>query len=132
MRRLFAAMLVAAGAVRAWSGDWTQWRGSSRDLIVTDEKLMPAWPDGGPQRLWQIDLPGEGYSEPAVVGGMLYVTGSTGGKKDRVGSLYALDVKDGSIKWSVQYGPEWGASYEFARTTPTVEEIGRASCRERV
>lgn len=120
MRILVTAMLVTAGAAEAWSGDWTQWRGSNRDLIITGERLLPSWPEGGPQRLWRVDLPGEGYSEPSVVGGTIYVTGSTGDKKNRVGHIYALDAKTGTIRWDVQYGPEWGASYEFARTTPTV------------
>ena len=117
-------MMVLAGcaAVQARAGDWTQWRGSNRDLIVTDEKLLAAWPEGGPQRLWQVELPGEGYSEPIVVGGTLYITGNTGDKKNRVGSLYALDPKTGAIRWQTGYGPEWAASFECARTSPTFSD----------
>ena len=36
---LWAAMAVAGASVQVWAGDWTQWRGSNRDLIVSDEKL---------------------------------------------------------------------------------------------
>ncbi len=108
--------------LQANSGDWTQWRGSNRDLIVEGESLLASWPAGGPERLWQIELPGEGYSEPTVVGGTLFITGSTGGKKDRQGHLYALSAKDGKLLWQVEYGPEWGESYEFARTSPTVKD----------
>jgi len=55
-----------------------------------------------------------------VVNGAIFITGSTGDKKSRVGNLYALDPKTGAIRWQTEYGPEWGASYEFARTSPTV------------
>jgi len=120
--RVLVMVLAGCAAVQARAGDWTQWRGSSRDLIVTDEKLLAAWPEGGPQRLWQVELPGEGYSEPIVVGGTLYITGNTGDKKNRVGSLYALDPKTGAIRWQTGYGPEWAASFECARTSPTFSD----------
>jgi outer membrane protein assembly factor BamB len=121
MRRHVMALGVASGLfLSADAGDWTQWRGSNRDLIIVGEKLLPSWPEGGPQRLWQIDLPGEGYSEPVVVDGVIYITGSTGDKKARKGSLYALSAKDGALLWQNEYGPEWGVNFEFARTSPTV------------
>jgi outer membrane protein assembly factor BamB len=121
MRKLFLALGAVWGlCLEADAGDWTQWRGSNRDLIVTGESLLTSWPEAGPQRLWQVDLPGDGYSEPVVVNGKIFITGSTGGKQDRRGFLYALNAKDGSLQWQTEYGPEWGASYECARTSPTV------------
>ncbi len=121
MRRIGVALVgLGCMALTARSGDWTQWRGTGRDLIVTGESLLASWPAGGPARLWQIELPGEGYSEPVVVGGTVFITGSTGEKRSRVGHLYALSPKDGGILWQTDYGPEWGESYEFARTSPTV------------
>ncbi len=119
-KNVLLAALVGIGCWRAEAGDWTQWRGSGRDLIVAGEKLMAQWPQGGPQRLWLTDLPGEGYSEPVVVGGTLFITGNTGDKKDRRGNLYALDAQTGAVRWQTEYAPEWGANFEFARTSPTV------------
>lgn len=123
-------------AIRTHAEDWTQWRGNRRDLIVTNEHLLAAWPEGGPARLWLTEIPGEGYSEPIVTHGRLYLTGSTGEKRDRQGHLYALDLKAGHLVWQSDYGAEWGASYEFARTTPTyrdgrlylVSGMGRVVC----
>lgn len=121
MRGIFCSFVVAGCmAMQVSAGDWMQWRGSNRDLIVAGEKLLDRWPEGGPQQVWRIELPGEGYSEPAVVGGMIYITGNTGDKKNREGFLYALEAKTGKIAWQTKYGPEWVASYEFARTSPTV------------
>mgnify|MGYP001321863229 CR=1 FL=1 len=104
----------------AQAGDWTQWRGSNRDLIVTGESLLASWPEGGPKQLWLKDLPGEGFSEPIVVGGTIFITGNTGDKQNRKGHLYAVDAKTGDVRWEIEYGPEWAASFEFARTSPTV------------
>jgi outer membrane protein assembly factor BamB len=121
MRIQFLTAVVAGGL--CWSsvaGDWSQWRGSNRDLIVSGENLLTTWPAGGPERLWLADLPGEGYSEPVVVSGTVYITGSTGDKRSRAGHLYALEAKTGKVLWQSEYGPEWGANFEFARTSPTV------------
>ena len=120
--RVFSSLFFACLCLKGVAGDWTQWRGSNRDLIVTGEKLMASWPAGGPQRLWQIDLPGEGYSEPVLVGGTLYITGNTGDKSNRIGHLYALDPKTGTIRWQSDYSPEWATNFEFARTSPTYSD----------
>lgn len=103
----------------AQAGDWTQWRGSNRDLIVAEESLLTSWPEGGPKQLWLKELPGEGFSEPIAVAGTLYVTGNTGDKQNRKGHLYAMDAKTGDVRWEVEYGPEWAANFEFSRTSPT-------------
>lgn len=132
----FVSVGLAVAAAAAQAGDWPQWRGANRDLIAADEKLAASWPEGGPQRLWLVNLPGEGYSEPVVVKGTIYITGNTGDKKSRMGNLYALSAKDGSVKWQVEYGPEWAASFELARTSPTVVDgrvyvvsgMGRIAC----
>lgn len=123
-------------AVVAHAGDWTQWRGSNRNLLIEDEAVAQSWPADGPKQLWQIDLEGDGYSEPIVVAGKLYITGSVGGKKDRKGVIYCLNAKDGSMVWEKEYGPEWAQSYERARTTPTylggklyiISGLGDVSC----
>jgi outer membrane protein assembly factor BamB len=131
-------ILAGSAVVQAGAGDWTQWRGSNRDLIVTGEKLLASWPQGGPRQAWEIELPGEGYSEPVVVGGTLYITGNTGDKKNREGFLYALEAKTGKTLWQTKYGPEWAESFEFARTSPTVVDgrvyviggLGHVVCAE--
>jgi hypothetical protein len=92
--------------LQARAGDWTQWRGSNRDLIVSGETLLASWPSGGPRQAWQVELPGDGYAEPVVVGGKIYITGNMGDKKNREGHLFALEAKTGKIVWQVKYGPE--------------------------
>ena len=122
MKQTCVTVALAMGACMAQAGDWTQWRGSNRDLIVTETGLVKAWPEGGPKQLWQVDLPGDGYSEPIVVEGKVFITGNTGDKQNRMGNLYVLDPKTGKLLGQVQYAPEWAASYECARTTPTYHD----------
>jgi len=120
MKRMYLLAAMVTGTCVA--GDWTQWRGSNRDLIVTEEGLAKAWPEGGPKKLWQTELPGDGYSSPIIVEGKLFITGNTGDKQNRMGNLYVLDPKTGEMKGQVLYAPEWAASYECARTTPTFHD----------
>jgi outer membrane protein assembly factor BamB len=111
--------IVVGMALSIHAGDWTQWRGSNRDLLISDEIVTEKWPEGGPRQLWQIEMEGDGYSEPIVIEGKLYITGSIGDKKERRGKIYCFNAKDGSAVWDTEYGAEWGKSYERARTTPT-------------
>ena len=117
MKQTCVMVALAMGVGVAQAGDWTQWRGSNRDLIVTETGLAKAWPEGGPKQLWKLDMPGNGYSTPVVVDGILYITGNEGD----MGYLYAMDAKTGTDKrWKLEYGKEWVANYPLARTSPTV------------
>lgn len=111
-----AGVLVAGGCLAA---DWPQWRGPARDGFCAEKGVRLDWTQP-PKKLWQVATPGEGYNAPAVVDGVVYITGSQGAGKARTGSLYALRAADGVTKWQYEYGPEWGSSYEMARSTPTV------------
>ena len=115
-------LLLSAGicSVQVLGADWTQWRGSNRDLIITEKGLLPSWPEGGPKQLWQVNLPGAGYSEPILVKGVMYITGNEGSKGNLTGYLYAINPKTGATLWKQPYGPEWDKSFECARTSPTV------------
>jgi outer membrane protein assembly factor BamB len=132
--RVAGVLISLAGCTMA--ADWPQWRGPNRDGISTEQGLLETWPEGGPAKLWQVDLPGEAYASPAVADGTVFVTGSVGDRKDRTGFLYALDPKTGATRWETAYGPEWGQSYESARTTPTIVDgriyvissMGRVVC----
>jgi len=121
--------------VAASADDWPQWRGPERTGISKETGLLKSWPASGPKQLWQIDTPSEGFAAASVVGDSIYLTGSSGGKSDRTGVLYALSL-DGKIKWEHAYGSEWGKNYPMARTSPTVHEgnvyiysgVGLATC----
>ena len=111
-------LFITIISISVFAGNWTQWRGSNRDLLILDEAVKENWPEGGPQQLWQVDIECDGYSSPLVVDGRIYITGSTGPKNDRRGWIFCMDAKDGSVIWKTEYGTEWGKNFERARTTP--------------
>ena len=117
--------LLAAGlcglALPARADDWPQWRGPDRSGVSKETGLLPTWPKGGPPLLWTCRDAGLGYSQPAVVGDRLYLTGARGDSE----YLFALDVKDGKEAWHTKIGPvftfqgnAWG---EGPRSTASVD-----------
>src|SRR5207253_2346873 len=86
-----------------------------------EKGLLASWPREGPKLLWSIKGLGGGYASPSVVGGRLFVMGSTGGNE----YVHALSVKDGKQLWSVKVGKvgeNTGPNYPGPRATPTVQD----------
>ena len=113
------AVTVLAGIAAA--ADWPQWRGLERDGISREKGILADWTQP-PRRLWLVTTSGASYAGPAVAGSVVYIAGSSGSGNARVGILDARNAADGSLKWQCEYGPEWGSSFESARTTPTVAD----------
>ncbi len=63
-----------AGGTPAPTG-WPQWRGPNRDGKSLDTGLLKAWPEGGPNKLWEIKGIGNGYSSVTLDDGLAYITG---------------------------------------------------------
>ena len=120
-RMVVGAMAIFVLASGVMAGDWPQWRGADRDGINKEKGLLSDWTQT-PKQLWLVTTPGAGYAAPSVAGGVVYVTGSSGSGKAHTGTLFALNAKDGSVKWTCEYGPEWNSNYDLARTTPTVAD----------
>jgi outer membrane protein assembly factor BamB len=116
-----ALLATVALAGCAAAAGWPQWRGPDRDGISREAGVLADWTQP-PKKLWQVTTTGAGYNGPAVVGNALYIAGSSGAGKARTGILEARNAADGAILWQYEYGPEWGSSYESARTTPTVAD----------
>ncbi len=57
--------------------------------------LLKQWPQGGPKKLWQVDILGKGFSTVAVANDLVYVTGDVGGKvsSSSGGSAAATDTR---------------------------------------
>ncbi len=110
-----AALWFAALTPRAPAADWPQFRGPERNGISAETGLLKAWPDAGPRLLWSATGLGDGYAAPAIVDGVVYVTGV----KEKKEFVAAFDAA-GKRKWETQYGGAWTRSFPPARTTPTV------------
>jgi len=111
---LFVLLLLWSSST--WSADCPQWRGPNRNGIYNESNLLSAWPAEGPKLLWSCDSLGKGYSSPAVVKGLVYITG----KVDKNEVLYTFDL-NGKLLWQKIYGQAWKNTFPEVRTTPTVD-----------
>ena len=96
---------------------WSGWRGGRRDGKSRDTGLLKSWPDGGPERLWQVRGLGEGFSGPAIAYDTVYITGGVDGKL----IIFAYDLR-GRLRWQKEHGEAWTRSYPGARATPTLSK----------
>ncbi|QDU63427.1 outer membrane biogenesis protein BamB [Planctomycetes bacterium Pan216] len=76
--------------------DWPWWRGQSRDNHAPGQKIPDSWSESENVQ-WRIDLPGQGWSSPIVLGDNLYLT--TAEEDSSQQSLIALDRKTGTERW---------------------------------
>ncbi|MCX7886607.1 MAG: PQQ-binding-like beta-propeller repeat protein [Verrucomicrobiae bacterium] len=93
---------------------WPQWRGIWRDGVSRETGLLPAWPEGGPPRLWTVSGLGRGWSSPIITHGSIYITGDVGGSL----VIFAFDL-DGRPLWQAQNGGCWTTNYPGARSSCT-------------
>lgn len=96
---------------------WPQWRGPRRDGRCDETGLQPAWPEGGPPRLWTAEHLGRGYSAPIVTGGRIYLTGDF---EERL-EILALDLQ-GQPLWRATNGLAWRREYPGSRSSCTVRD----------
>lgn len=96
---ILGAVVIALGtAVYAQRAtDYTQWRGPSRDGVVTSFAAPATWPDALVKR-WNIEV-GLGYATPIVVGDRVYQFSRVGDNE----TLAAFDAASGKQLWSGAY-----------------------------
>jgi outer membrane protein assembly factor BamB len=73
---------------------WTQWGGPHRNFQTEATGLKDTWPSSGPRVVWKRSL-GEGYSSPAVEGGVLYTMYG----KPREEVVLSANAETGTTVW---------------------------------
>lgn len=100
VRAFATALLIVSTASAADPGVWPQWRGPTRDGVVTG----PAWPDnlGGDalKQVWRVEKLGPSYSGPIVAKDRVFTT-QTVDKKTEV--VTAHDRKTGKELWKTSW-----------------------------
>jgi outer membrane protein assembly factor BamB len=128
------------------SADWSQFRGGKAMSVAADAQLPASWPET-PEPAWRAEIDGSGWSQPIVVGDLVFVTTAVGSKsvkpkgmtggvmdpstmgrapkpKDAVEwRLVCLQLSDGKVLWQSKVAeavPAFGkhASNTFATETP--------------
>ena len=111
---------MAADAYGA-SAEWPSFRGDAGLTGVAEGEAL-----GHLELAWTYDAGGMISGAPAIAGGLVYVGSTDGG-------LHAVRLDDGTFAWRYEAGEAVNASPAYADGVVYVgDEIGRASCRERV
>jgi len=96
----FSLLLWLVGcAAPQGEGDWAQWRGPNGAGVSTLGDLPVDWGQNGKNVKWKIKPPARGVSQPIVIDGRIYLTGSRGGRGPIERTVAALDLEDGSLLW---------------------------------
>ncbi len=94
------------------------WRGPERSGHYDESGLLDAWPDKGPQLLWETLDAGRGFSSPVIVNDRLFITGMNEARDRETFSAFTLK---GEKLYKVEYGNPWEGSYPETRATPTID-----------
>jgi outer membrane protein assembly factor BamB len=114
MRDLFRVLFILAFCVAAGAADWPCYRGPNKNGATTEG--IASWP---PRQIWRASV-GQGYSDVAVSGGRVYITGWSNGHD----TVYCF----GESSVGTNPAPLWTQSYSCSsvdhqgtRATPTVD-----------
>ena len=134
LKTLTAAWLTMATVGGAAAGDWHTWRGPNRDGKSPATGLLKKWPEEGPNKLWEFNGLGRGFSTVAISDGVIYATGDVGGEATTVErrgrtreavegghlTLFALNM-DGEVQWTKTIDEAWTRNHPGTRSTPTID-----------
>ncbi|MDB6132583.1 MAG: pyrrolo-quinoline quinone [Verrucomicrobiales bacterium] len=100
MKKLLTLLFLILNAAGVSAGDWPQWRGPTRDGLVTGGAPWPDKLDADHLRQeWRVDL-GPSYSGPIVVGDRVFTTET---KDKSMEAVTAFDRMTGKELWRVQW-----------------------------
>ena len=108
------ALLAAA----SFGADWPQFRGPDRNAISRETGLLRQWPEGGPKKLWQVDVC-QGYASAAIVGGRVYFNDYD--QKTKEWLVRCLSLADGTEFWRFKYKKKIRPNHAITRTVPAVD-----------
>jgi len=108
--------LICAG-LTAQAEDWPSFRGPNRQGQSGETGLLKKWPAAGPKVLWSVTGLGQGYSQPVIADGRVFISGKHG----KQGTLFAYSTA-GKLLWKYLYGPEVeGDGYPGSRGAAAVD-----------
>ena len=115
--KLITMILALLIAGCAFSADWPQYYGPSRNGTSTEKGILRTWPTEGPKVLWTAPL-GIGFGGPAVSAGKVYLLD----RDDKVGdTLRVYDLSSGKELWSFAYAAPGKVEFPGSRSVPTVD-----------
>ena len=104
-----AVLLISVCALRAFAGDWPQWRGPNRDAVWNETGILQTFPTNGLKVRWRQPV-SWGYSSPIVAEGRVFVTDADLTKPPGKERIHCFDETTGKPLWTYVYDvkyPEW-------------------------
>ena len=108
MKSRLSLGLVVIGAACSMAADWPQFRGPNGSGVSTEAGL-PTGFTGTSGLRWKVDVVGRGIGSPAIVGGKVYITSSSGVRDDRLHVL-AYEAGSGKLLWQRQFAATGGTA----------------------
>ena len=87
--------LLSVSSVVARGGDWTEFRGPGQQGHADETGLPLTW-NASDHVVWKTDIPGLGWSSPAIAGGKVWLT--TGVDEGRQLRVLRLEAATGAIE----------------------------------
>ncbi len=97
---LFATALAVASTTVA--GDWTHWRGPTRNGVSPETGLLEAWSAEGENLLWRVE-DFIGRSTPVVFGNRVCANGRAGEGAERQEMVACFDAETGERLWERRF-----------------------------
>lgn len=96
--RLLAGFLVLV-PLACHAADWPQFRGPAGNGIAEGVSIPSSW-DAETNVAWRIDIPGDGWSAPIVVGEKIYLTTAVPADRDQLSfEVHCYRLSDGERVW---------------------------------
>ena len=89
------ALFVSAHVLTA--AEWPQWRGPSRNAVLTAADVPAVWPEKFTEA-WRVEI-GEGYASPVMAGNRIYVHS----RRDPSEVVTAVESATGKVVWQQRY-----------------------------
>jgi len=117
--RLFAALLISLALL---AEDWPQFRGPGGQGHSSETGLPLTWSETANVR-WKVDVPGRGWSSPAIVGNRVWLTTAAGPELRAL----AYDAADGKLAvnaavFRIPANAAMHAKNSHASPTPLIED----------
>ena len=101
MRSLLSLFVISLVSSLSLAADWPQFRGPLGNGVSTEKNLPVEWNESK-NIAWKSDVPGKGWSSPALVKGRLYMTTAVVAEGKLSQQALCLDAKDGKPLWNTE------------------------------
>ena len=109
MRSPLSLLFISLISSQLLAADWPQFRGPLGNGVSTEKNLPVVWNETK-NIAWMSEVPGKGWSSPALVKGRLYLTTAVVDEGKLSQRALSLNAKDGKLIWNTEIFSQEAAS----------------------